>query len=278
MNCSFWASAGAAAPAARAKARAPNINAGLIANLLFVSTSMREGPETQFLLADLPQPGQAVGLDGEEEEDQGTEDHQLEVRGKGLADTAAKKRVGGDVQQDRQQHDEPGAEEGPQDASHPADDYHEEDLEGAVQVEGLRLDRAQVREGPQRPGDAAVEGADAEGEELGLQHRDPDDLRGDVHVADRHPRAAQAAPHEVLGGQSEERHDRRGQHVAPDGRLEADAENDDLLRVDDSRGTVVGEPGELRQRPLDDELSRERRDGQVEALDPEAREPEENAN
>ena len=67
----------------------------------------------------------------------------------------------------------------------------------------------EVGERPERPGHAAVEGADREREQLGLQHRDADDLGGDVHVADRHPGAAEAAAHEVLGGQREQRDDRR---------------------------------------------------------------------
>jgi hypothetical protein len=41
--------------------------------------SVRERPQAQLLLADLPQPGQAVRLDDQEEDDQAAEDDQLEV-------------------------------------------------------------------------------------------------------------------------------------------------------------------------------------------------------
>ena len=56
-----------------------------------------------------------------------------------------------------------------------------------------------------RAGDAAIERADGEGRELGLHRPDADQLGGDVHVADRHPRAADAAAHQVLGDQREQR-------------------------------------------------------------------------
>ena len=50
--------------------------------------------------------------------------------------------------------------------------------EGAVETESRisRLDRAQIGEGPQHASDADDEGADGEGEQLGLQYRNADDL------------------------------------------------------------------------------------------------------
>ncbi len=72
------------------------------------------------------------------------------------------------IEQDRQQHDEGGAEERAEDAAEAADDDHEQDLERAVDVEGAGLDRARIDEGPHRAGDAAVERADGEGEQLGF--------------------------------------------------------------------------------------------------------------
>src|SRR5512143_179354 len=113
MNCSFWASAGAAAPKMSANPKTPKRpmppeNPGdlLIANFLLFSMrcrveqdmprerSMRKRPEAQLLLGRLPEAREPVGLDGEEEDDQGAEDHQLEVRGEGLAHPAGKERVG----------------------------------------------------------------------------------------------------------------------------------------------------------------------------------------
>jgi len=54
------------------------------------------------------------------------------------------------LEQQRQHDDEGGAEEGSQDAAEPADDDHEQDLEGAVDVEGERLDAAGIDESPHR--------------------------------------------------------------------------------------------------------------------------------
>src|SRR3546814_13972037 len=95
-----------------------------------------------------------------------------------------------DLQHDRRQHDEGGAEERAEDRPEPADDHHEQDLEGAVDVEGQRLPRAEAQEPPHGAGDADHEGADGEGAQLRNQRPDADDLGGDVHVADRHPRPA----------------------------------------------------------------------------------------
>src|SRR5260370_8958692 len=43
------------------------------------SQSMREGPESQLLLADSPEPRQTVGLDDQKKDDQCTEDHRLQI-------------------------------------------------------------------------------------------------------------------------------------------------------------------------------------------------------
>src|SRR5215469_4358913 len=50
--------------------------------LTFMVTSswlVREGPEPQLLLGDLPQPGQPVRLHDEKEDDQPPEDHDLDL-------------------------------------------------------------------------------------------------------------------------------------------------------------------------------------------------------
>ncbi len=41
---------------------------------------MREGPQAQLLLAYGPEPGQAMGLDDQEPDDQGAEHHELGMR------------------------------------------------------------------------------------------------------------------------------------------------------------------------------------------------------
>ena len=66
-----------------------------------------------------------------------------------------------------------------------ADDDDEQDLERAVEVEAGRLDGAEIGEGPEHAGDADDEGADREGEELGLQHRHADHLGGESRCRGR---------------------------------------------------------------------------------------------
>ena len=113
------------------------------------SVSVRERPEAELLLSDLPEPREAVRLDDQEEDDQRAEDDQLEVGRRGSGSRVAGKSACVDhVQEDRQQHDEGGAEERAEDAAQAADDDDEQDLERAGQIEGLRLDRCRDRRTP----------------------------------------------------------------------------------------------------------------------------------
>src|SRR5258708_2049843 len=100
---------------------------------------MREGPQPQLLLADLPEPGEAARLDDEEEYDEAAEDDLLQVGHEIDGDDEAELRRHV-LQEDRQQHDEARAQERSQDAAEAADDDHEKDVEGGVDVEGARLD------------------------------------------------------------------------------------------------------------------------------------------
>ena len=68
-------------------------------------------------------------------------------------------------------------------------------------IEGERLPRAEMTNAHSAPATPMIERADRESRQLGLQRADADDLGGDVHVADRHPHAADAAAHDVLGGE-----------------------------------------------------------------------------
>ena len=184
-------------------------------------------------------------------------------------------------QEDRHQHDEGGAEERAEHAAQPADDDHEEHEERQVDVERQRLGAAEVEEDELGARHPAVERADREGEELGAERAHADDLGRDVAVADRHPRTAHPPAHEVLRDQREERHEgerddvarRRGGRRAGDG----DAEERARGRGDRARRGVVGEPGDLVEEPDQEELGGERGDGEVEALDAEARDAEHDA-
>src|SRR3546814_19255131 len=84
-------------------------------------------------------------------------------------------------------------------------DDHEQNLERAVDLEGQRLHRARIDEGPEGAGNADVEGADGKGRELRPEGADANDLGSDVHVASRHPGAPDATAHKVLGDQRQDR-------------------------------------------------------------------------
>ena len=94
-----------------------------------------------------------------------------------------------------------GAEERADQAAKPADDHHEQNQERLVDVEALGFGGAEPEERHHRAGDAAIERRHREGEQLGLIELDADQLGGDVHVAHRHPHAADAAAHQIGGEQ-----------------------------------------------------------------------------
>ena len=116
-------------------------------------SSMRKRPEPHLVLCDLPQSGEPVRFDDQEEHDQGAEDHQLDVRKDGVRDFDAEQVRDAAEQQaeeDRQQDDERRAEEGAEDRAHAAEDDHKENAKRQVEVECLGLHRPQVAEGVQR--------------------------------------------------------------------------------------------------------------------------------
>src|SRR6059036_947105 len=81
--------------------------------LFSIALSMRERPQTQLLLGDLPEPGQALRLDDQEEDDQYAEDDGLQVRHDGVRDLDAEELVDparGEIEKDGEQRDEGGAE------------------------------------------------------------------------------------------------------------------------------------------------------------------------
>src|SRR5882672_6336294 len=128
MNCSFCAWAPPAASTARPSKAFPNFSDmepsfGLNSLLVLVirrtaatniAQSVRKRPESELLLPDLPQPRQTERFDDEEEHDQRPEDDQGQVRnqarGQGKPEGMLD-RVRGEVQENRQQHDERGAQE-----------------------------------------------------------------------------------------------------------------------------------------------------------------------
>ena len=117
------------------------------------------------------------------------------------------------VEKDRQEHDEGSAEERTQNAAETANDDHEQDLEGAVDLERAGLDGARVDKGPHRAGDAAVKRAQGKGEQLGAQRADADNFGGNVHVTDRHPGAPDAAADYALGSERKEDDDGQDKQI-----------------------------------------------------------------
>jgi hypothetical protein len=165
----------------------------------FPRIGLNRGTATrELLLPDLPQARQPVRFDDQEEDDQRAGDHEGEMFDRRRADRQAEK-VGQRAQDDRQNMDKRRAHEGADERAQAADDDHEQQQEALVDVEGLGLGRAEPQEHHHRAGDAGVERRHGEGEELGVEQADAHQLRGDVHVAHRHPHAADAAMHEIGG-------------------------------------------------------------------------------
>ena len=185
------------------------------------------------------------------------------------------------AQDDRQDPDEGSAEIAADQAAEPADDRHEQDLEGEPYREGGRLGRAQPEEHHHRSGKTANIGRHGEGRELCRERPDADQLRRDVHVAGHHPRPADMAAQDVL---HEQRHDdgdgehdeiarrRRGSRSGND-----HAEGFSRRHLDGARGVVIVEPGDADEAPLEEELRGERRHREIEALDAERRKAEDDA-
>ena len=130
-------------------------------------------------------------------------------------------------------------------------------------------------------GHAAVEGGDGEGQELGAQQAHAHQLGRDVHVANHHPGAADPAVDEVRRGPGQHQHEGEDGVVAGHrrgGRAgEGDAEGGAGRHLDGRAGVVVVEPGDADEAPLEEELRRQRRHREVEALDAQRRQAEHDA-
>ncbi len=102
-----------------------------------------------------------------------------------------------------------------------------------------------------------------------------------VHVADGHPRAADASAHQVLREQREHRQEAERHQVAHRRRRlrprHHDAEHRARRRRDRAGGVVVVEPADPVEQPHQEELRGQRGDGQVEALDAQAGDAEDHA-
>src|SRR5688572_9997594 len=131
-----WPEAGAGAsegPAATKTATRAMSSVRSFMSLSFVL--VRERPQAQLFLADLPQPRQSMRLHDEKEDDQASEHHQLDVLLKRHVHVQPDhvRRIG---EKDGHEDDEGGPEERAQDAAEAADDDHEEDEKRQRDVEG----------------------------------------------------------------------------------------------------------------------------------------------
>ncbi len=129
-------------------------------------------------------------------------------------------------QQQRQHHDEGGTQEGTANTREAADDDDEKDLEGAVEIEAVRLDRAQIGEGPEHTGDADIEAADSKDEKLRAQHLHAEHPRGEFAVADRDQRPPGLPRDQTHGDEGEHRDDAEAKKIAPHRRIERHAADD----------------------------------------------------
>src|SRR5437764_13593128 len=164
--------------------------------------SVRERPDTEVAADVPPQAVQAFGLHDEEEDDEGAEQHEAEIRnqvqdGLRLEEDSAE-RLHGVADHDGQQGDDDGPEDRAQHGAEPADDEHGQVVDGDADLELLVVgDTEEVR--VEHAGDAGVERRDREGQQLVAEDVDADDLGRDVLVADGDEGAADAAAHQVHG-------------------------------------------------------------------------------
>src|SRR5262249_24868950 len=212
---------------------------------------------------------QSGGRDEEEEDDESPEHHGGGVgeeveHGRGSEEDAAEG-LHGVADPNGEEGDEDGPEHGAEHGAEPADDDHGEVVDGHADLELLVVGDAQVV-GIEDPGDARVKGGDGEGEELVAEDVDADDLRGDVLVADGDEGAAHSAPDEIEGthdGQDHEDEEEEVHLALAREHIGAEARPGDV----DGGLHATADEGYVVDGPLDDELTREGGDGEIEALD-----------
>ena len=109
----------------------------------------------------------------------------------------------------------------------------------------------------------------ANDEQLVAEDVDADDLGGDVLVADGDEGAADAAAYQVQGRQDGQRGEEQQEEIELPLRLELVTPQLRPRHLDGGLG-AAGDGRRVIDDPLDDELARERGDGEIEALDAQA--------
>ena len=140
------------------------------------------------------------------------------------------------------------------------------------------LDRPEVREGPERSGDAAVERADGEGEELRRARCARRHGRCRLHVAHRHPAPPDAAAREVRGDGGERRDDEEREPVAarPGDERSTPATRSGGAVMTPEALSFENQPTLVKSQTTKN-CAAERGDDEVEAADAQARQAEERA-
>src|SRR5262249_42190610 len=161
--------------------------------------------------------------------------------------------------------DEDGPEHRAEQGAEPADDDHGEVVDGDADLELLVVGDAEVV-GVEDPRHPCVEGRDGEGEELVAEDVDADDLRGDVLVADGDEGAPYPAPDEVQRAHDGQDHEDEEEEVHLALAREDVGAKPRTGNVDGSLHATADE-GDVVDGPLDDELTGEGGDREVEALD-----------
>src|SRR5262245_32248578 len=237
--------------------------------LLSSRTSVRERPDAKVVADVPPQPVQPFGLHDEEEDDEGAEHHEAEVGNEvedGLRrEEEAAERLHRVADPDGQERDEDGAEDRAQDGAQAPDDDHGEVVDGDADLELLVVGDAEVVR-VEDAGDAGVEGGDGERQELVAENVDPDDLRCDVLVADGDERPPHAAPHQVESAHDGQHDEDEEEEVHLALAREHEGPQPRARHVDGGLDPAADE-GDVVDGPLDDELTGERGDRQIEAFD-----------
>src|SRR6266481_4152753 len=180
----------------------------LMSVLLSSRTSVREWPDPEVVPDVPPQAVEALRLHDQEEDDQGAEEHDTEIRDKVQHGLRLEEHAAEGLHQppdhDRQERDEEGPEDRALDRPKPPDDDHGQVVDRHPELE-LLVVRDPEEVGIHHAGHPSVKGRDGERQELVAKDVDPDDLGRDVLVADSDEGSPDPRSDEIHGAE-------RGQH------------------------------------------------------------------
>ena len=175
---------------------------------VFSVVSVRERPYSEIAEDIAPQPVETFRLERQEQYDQRAKYHQAQIGDDickvGLRQEQAAESFEEPARGNWQQGDEDRAKDRAEHRAEPADDDHGQVVDRDVDLELLVVGDAEIVS-VQNPSDASVKRRDRERDQLVAEDVDTDELGGDVVVADGDEGAADAAAHQVDGGNDRER-------------------------------------------------------------------------